>query len=143
MVASLLTKESGASACYEAGFVTYSNNMKTKLLNVTEKSLNQYGAVSEEVVIEMAKGALDKSSADYVIAVSGIAGPDGGSKEKPVGTVWLAWGQKNNLKTVGLLIPLPRSYFQKYIANIGLDLVRRELINSRQTPHYIIERKFS
>ena len=143
MVASLLTKESGASACSEAGFVTYSNNMKTKLLNVTEKSLNQYGAVSEEVVIEMAKGALDKSSADYVIAVSGIAGPDGGSKEKPVGTVWLAWGQKNNLKTVGLLIPLPRSYFQKYIANIGLDLVRRELINSRQTPHYIIERKFS
>jgi nicotinamide-nucleotide amidase len=143
MIASLLTNESGASTCFEAGFVTYSNNMKTKMLNVTEKSLNQHGAVSEEVVIEMAKGALNKSSADFVIAVSGIAGPDGGSQEKPVGTVWLAWGGKNNLKTIGLLLPFPRSYFQKYVANIGLDLIRRELINSTQPPQYIIERQFS
>ncbi|WP_114327445.1 CinA family nicotinamide mononucleotide deamidase-related protein [Candidatus Colwellia aromaticivorans] len=143
MIASLLTKEAGASTCFEAGFVTYSNKMKTKLLGVTEKSLDHLGAVSKEVVIEMAKGALEISSADYVIAVSGIAGPDGGSIDKPVGTVWLAWGHKNNLKTVGLLMPLPRSYFQKYIANIGLDLIRRELMSSTQTPHYIVERKFS
>ena len=143
LIASLLTKEAGASACFEAGFVTYSNKMKTTLLNVSEKLLAQHGAVSEAVVIDMAKGALEKSSADFVIAVSGIAGPDGGSIEKPVGTVWLAWGHKHNLKTVGLLIPLPRSYFQKYIANIGLDLIRRELLNSTQNPHYIIERQFS
>ena len=91
----------------------------------------------------MAKGALEKSAADYVIAVSGVAGPDGGSTEKPVGTVWLAWGHKSNLKTICLLIPLPRSYFQKYVANIGLDLIRRELICSTQTPQYIIERKFN
>jgi len=143
MIASLLTKEAGASTCFEAGFVTYSNDMKTKLLDVSKESLEQHGAVSKEVVIEMAHGALEKSSADYVIAVSGIAGPGGGSKEKPVGTVWLAWGHKNNVKTVGLLMPLARGYFQKYVANIGLDLIRRELINSTQTAHYITERKFS
>ena len=143
MVASLLTNEAGASSCFEAGFVTYSNEMKTKLLEVSKKTLDQCGAVSEEVVIEMVKGAIEKSSADFGIAVSGIAGPDGGSIEKPVGTVWLAWGQKNNIKTVCLLIPLARSYFQKYVANIALDLIRRELIGSTQTPHYIIERKFN
>jgi len=143
MIASLLTKEAGASACFEAGFVTYSNDMKTTLLGVNKQLLEQHGAVSEEVVLAMAQGALEKSSADFVIAVSGIAGPDGGSMEKPVGTVWLAWGHKNNLKTVGLLMPLPRSYFQKYVANIGLDLIRRELINSTQIANYIVERKFS
>jgi nicotinamide-nucleotide amidase len=143
LIASLLTKEAGASTCFEAGFVTYSNNMKTTLLDVSNKLLDQYGAVSEEVVTAMAQGALEKSSADFVIAVSGIAGPAGGSIEKPIGTVWIAWGHKNNLKTVGLLMPLARSYFQKYVANIGLDLIRRELISSTQIPHYIIERKFS
>lgn len=143
MIASLLTKEAGASTCFEAGFVTYSNDMKTKLLGVTKESLDQHGAVSEEVVFEMAHGALEKSSADFVIAVSGIAGPGGGSKEKPVGTVWLAWGHKSNVKTVGLLMPLARGYFQKYVANIGLDLIRRELMSSTQTAHYITERKFS
>jgi len=143
MIASLLTKQAGASICFEAGFVTYSNKMKTKLLEVTKKTLDQHGAVSQEVVLAMAKGALEKSSADLVIAVSGIAGPDGGSLEKPVGTVWIAWGYKNNLKTVGLLIPLTRSHFQKHVANICLDLIRRELISSSQTAHYIIERTFS
>ncbi|MDX2368464.1 MAG: CinA family nicotinamide mononucleotide deamidase-related protein [Colwellia sp.] len=143
MIASLLTKEAGASTCFEAGFVTYSNKMKTALLGVNKRLLEQHGAVSKEVVLAMAKGAIEKSSADFVIAVSGIAGPDGGSIEKPVGTVWLTWGHKNNLKTVGLLIPLQRSYFQKYVANIGLDLIRRELISSTQTAHYIIERNFS
>ncbi|PHR80119.1 MAG: damage-inducible protein CinA [Colwellia sp.] len=143
MIASLLTKEAGASTCFEAGFVTYSNKMKTKLLEVTKKSLEQHGAVSKDVVLSMAKGALEKSSADLVIAVSGIAGPDGGSIEKPVGTVWVAWGYKNNIKTVGLLIPLSRRYFQKYVANMCLDLIRRELMGSIQTAHYIIERKIS
>ena len=141
LIASLLTKEVGASICFEAGFVTYSNHMKTTLLDVSNKLLDQHGAVSEEVVLAMAQGALKKSSADFVIAVSGIAGPAGGSIEKPVGSVWIAWGHKNNLKTVALLMPLPRSYFQEYVANICLDLVRRELISSTQTPNYIVERK--
>ena len=143
LIASLLTKEAGASTCFEAGFVTYSNHMKTTLLDVSNKLLDQHGAVSEEVVLAMAQGALKKSSADFVIAVSGIAGPAGGSIEKPVGTVWIAWGHKKNLKTVALSIPLPRIYFQEYVANICIDLVRRELISSTQIPNYSVERKFS
>lgn len=141
LIASLLTREAGASSVFEAGFITYSNAMKTNLLGVPEPLLTQYGAVSQEVVIAMAQGALASSSADIVIAVTGIAGPDGGSDEKPVGTVWLAWGSRENLKSVCLLMPLPRRYFQKYVASIGLDLVRRELINSQEIPHYIDERQ--
>jgi len=141
LIASMITREAGASAFFEAGFVTYSDNMKTKLLGVSEQLLSNHGAVSQEVVIAMAKGALEKSSADFVIAVSGIAGPDGGDNKKPVGTVWIAWGNIDNLKSICLLMPLPRHYFQKYVASIGLDLIRRELINSQEIPSYVIERQ--
>jgi len=141
LIASLITQVAGSSAFFEAGYVTYSNRMKEKMLGVSEKRLSEYGAVSQEVVVEMAKGALANSSADLVIAVSGIAGPDGGSEEKPVGTVWLAWGSKQDLQSICLLIPLPRNYFQKYVAAIGLDLIRRTLIKSQETPYYIIERQ--
>jgi len=143
LIASMLTREAGASQAFEAGFVTYSNAMKTKLLNVPDSLIAEHGAVSEATVLAMAKGALSHSGANFAIAVSGIAGPDGGSKEKPVGTVWLAWGTNNNLKSVCLLMPLPRSYFQKYVASIGLDLIRRELVNSTQIPQYIIEKEHS
>lgn len=141
LIASMLTQVAGASACFEAGFVTYSNNMKTAMLDVPEILISKHGAVSQEVVTAMAQGALEKSSADLAIAVSGIAGPDGGSDEKPVGTVWIAWGSKADLKSVCLLMPLPRDYFQKYVASICLDLIRRELINSQEIPYYLIERQ--
>lgn len=143
LIASMLTREAGASTIFEAGFVTYSNNIKSKLLGVPEQLLQKFGAVSQEVVMAMAQGALDNSLADLAIAVSGVAGPDGGSDEKPVGTVWIAWGSRDNLKSVCLLMPLPRSYFQQYVASIGLDLIRRELIKSQEVPHYIIERQKS
>jgi len=141
LIASLLTKEQGASHSFEAGFVTYSNEMNTTLLAVNESILVEHGAVSEATVLAMAEGALSRSTADLVVSVSGIAGPDGGSKEKPVGTVWLAWGRKNKLKTVCLLLPLSRSYFQQYVASIALDLIRRELIESEELAHYIQERQ--
>lgn len=141
LIASMITKVAGASKCFEAGFVTYSNKMKSGLLAVPEQLLTQYGAVSQEVVLAMAEGALTKTSADLAVAVTGIAGPDGGSEDKPVGTVWLAWGSKHRLKSVCLSMPLPRHYFQKYVANIALDLIRRELINSKEIPNYLIERK--
>ncbi len=140
-IASMITQVAGASTFFEAGFVTYSNDMKKKLLGVSEQLLSKHGAVSQEVVIAMAQGALESSSADLAIAVSGIAGPDGGCDEKPVGTVWLAWGSKENLKSICLLMPLPRPYFQKYVASIGLDLIRRELINSQEIPYYVVERQ--
>ena len=141
LIASMLTQEAGSSAVFEAGFITYSNRIKTKLLAVPEKTLQEFGAVSQQVVLAMAKGALESSSADLAVAVSGIAGPDGGSKDKPVGTVWIAWGSKNALQSVCLLIPAKRDYFQKYVASICLDLIRRLLINSKEIPNYIKERQ--
>ena len=80
----------GASAYFMAGVVSYSNEAKHDILGVTWESLNSYGAVSEQVAREMAEGVRRVSHADYAIATTGIAGPGGGSKEKPVGTVWMA-----------------------------------------------------
>lgn len=84
----------GSSVWFERGFVSYSNQAKQDLLNVAESTLRQYGAVSEQTVIEMAQGALANSRADLSVAITGIAGPDGGTDDKPVGTVWLAWATK-------------------------------------------------
>lgn len=91
-VAKALTDKAGSSAYVLGGLVTYSNAAKQELLGVTEKSLDEHGAVSEPVVREMVAGALAVSGADVAVAISGVAGPGGGSDEKPVGTVWFAWG---------------------------------------------------
>ena len=87
-VAKTLTDIAVSSAWFERGFVTYSNEAKSQMIGVSEATLLDHGAVSEPVVVEMAIGALRAARADYAISVSGIAGPDGGSAEKPVGTVW-------------------------------------------------------
>ena len=87
-VAQCLTAISGSSDWFERGFVTYSNEAKSQMIGVSEATLRDNGAVSEPVVVEMAIGALRAARADYAISVSGVAGPDGGSVEKPVGTVW-------------------------------------------------------
>ena len=93
-VAQVITGVAGASEWFERGFVTYTNTAKQELLGVARSSLEQFGAVSEEVVREMATGALQHSHADVSLAVSGIAGPGGGTPLKPVGTVCLAWAGK-------------------------------------------------
>ena len=90
-VAKVITDIAGSSAWFERGFVTYSNEAKAQMIGVREETLAQHGAVSEPVVAEMAIGALKAARADYAVSISGIAGPDGGSEEKPVGTVWLAF----------------------------------------------------
>ncbi|MFJ4394252.1 CinA family protein [Pseudomonas sp. NPDC089396] len=90
-IAEAITRVPGSSAWFEAGYVTYSNAQKTRQLNVPEALFIEVGAVSQEVVEAMARGAQAASSARFAVAVSGIAGPDGGSPTKPVGTVWLAW----------------------------------------------------
>ncbi len=136
LIASQLTAISGASAIFEAGFVTYSNHMKSTMLDVPAATLTNHGAVSKATVLAMAKGALAKSNADYVIAVSGIAGPDGGSKEKPVGSVWIAWGDKKTLQAKYYCLPIARQQFQQVVAALSLDLIRRSLINSQESPHY-------
>lgn len=91
-VAKVLTDRAGSSAYLWAGLVTYSNDAKHELLGVTELSLTEHGAVSEPVVREMVAGALAVTGASVAVAISGVAGPGGGSEDKPVGTVWFAWG---------------------------------------------------
>lgn len=94
-VAQAVTAIAGSSAWFERGFITYSNLAKQQMLGVQESTLIAYGAVSEAVVREMVTGVLHHSTAQVALAVSGIAGPDGGTPDKPVGTVWFAWGVKN------------------------------------------------
>ena len=90
-IAEAITRIAGSSAWFEAGYVTYSNRQKTQQLNVPAALFTEVGAVSREVVEAMVRGAQHKSRARFAVAVSGIAGPDGGTPNKPVGTVWLAW----------------------------------------------------
>jgi nicotinamide-nucleotide amidase len=94
-VAQAITDVAGSSAWFERGFITYSNLSKQQMLGVSIATLDRYGAVSEMTVREMVAGALQHSAAQVALAVSGIAGPDGGTVDKPVGTVWFAWGVKN------------------------------------------------
>jgi len=91
MIAAACTELSGSSDWFERGFVTYSNAAKTELLGVPAALVEQHGAVSEPVARAMAAGALLRSYAQFSAAVTGVAGPNGGSADKPVGTVWLAW----------------------------------------------------
>ncbi|WP_417214803.1 CinA family protein [Alcanivorax sp.] len=93
-IAQALTGLSGASTWFDRGFVTYSNEAKEEMLGVQASTLASVGAVSEETALEMARGAITHSRAHVSVAVTGIAGPDGGTPDKPVGTVWIAWGQK-------------------------------------------------
>ncbi|QEY58220.1 CinA family protein [Pseudomonas sp. C27(2019)] len=90
-IAEAITRVAGSSAWFEVGFVTYSNRQKMRVLQVAEADLQRDGAVSQSVVEGMARGAQQLSGAQYTVAVSGVAGPGGGSVEKPVGTVCLAW----------------------------------------------------
>jgi nicotinamide-nucleotide amidase len=92
-LAKQITDLAGSSAIFDRGFVTYSNQSKIDMLSVKPATLDKHGAVSEAVVIEMAQGALTHSQADIAVSISGIAGPDGGSAEKPVGTVCFGWQQ--------------------------------------------------
>ena len=141
LIASMLTAEPGSSAVFEAGFVTYADHIKSQLVDVCETTLAEHGAVSEPVVREMALGALAASGADYVAAVSGIAGPGGGSDEKPVGTVWIAWGTAAELKTACLHYPYRRRMFQTMVAGAALDLVRREVMGIKSEPRYLKDRQ--
>lgn len=96
-VAFAMTEIAGSSAWFDRSFVTYTNQAKQDMLGVTAISLEHHGAVSEAVVKEMTAGALQNSQANISVALSGIAGPGGGSDEKPVGTVWIAWKTKDGV----------------------------------------------
>ena len=117
-VAKQITDLDGSSAIFDRGFVTYSNEAKQDMLGVSKKTLDGFGAVSEEVALEMVAGAISHSKADIAVAISGIAGPAGGTELKPVGTVCFAWvmkGKDTNVETV--------------IFNGDRDRVRRQAVD--------------
>lgn len=93
-VAAAITRIPGSAKWFDRGFVTYHNEAKRQMLGVRQPTLHRHGAVSEAVARQMAAGALRRSNADVAVAVTGIAGPTGGTREKPVGTVWFAWAAK-------------------------------------------------
>ena len=103
LIAAACTGIAGSSDWFERGFVTYSNEAKTEMLGVDAALISAHGAVSAEVACAMTEGALTRSHADLAVAVTGIAGPAGGSRDKPVGTVWLALARKGRAAQVELL----------------------------------------
>lgn len=96
LISAAITAYPGSSAWFDCGFVTYSNHAKHLLLGVQQQTLDRFGAVSKETAQAMAEGALQHSQADLSVAVTGIAGPSGGSPNKPVGTIWFAWARKHH-----------------------------------------------
>lgn len=132
LVAKMLSDIPGASAWFEGGWVTYANAMKTRALRVPESVIEQEGAVSEVVACAMAAGALTESAADYSVALTGIAGPNGGTEVKPVGTVWIAIGCRvgDRIETRAECFRFPgnRDTIRDRAAKTALNLLRLELM---------------
>ncbi|MFD1983492.1 CinA family protein [Mesorhizobium newzealandense] len=118
MIIAALTDIAGSSAVVDRGFITYSNEAKMDMLGVSAATLDAHGAVSRETAIEMAKGALARSRAGLTLAVTGIAGPGGGSAEKPVGLVWFGVGMDGETVTAE----------HRLFADEGRDFIRRETV---------------
>lgn len=129
-IAHLITSEPGSSAYFAGSIVSYDNSIKKSLLHVSGDTLEKHGAVSEETVKQMAAGALTELKTDYTIAVSGIMGPDGGSEEKPVGTVWIAVGSKENIIAKKFKFRFNRIKNIELTAANALDELRKFILSS-------------
>ena len=129
-IAHLLTSIPGSSAFYDGSIVSYSYKAKEDLLQVNEKALLEYGAVSEEIVLQLAKGALEKIGTDYTIAVSGIMGPGGGTADKPTGTVWMAAGNRERLVTRKMHFRYERTINIHLTAVQALNLLREVILEN-------------
>ena len=127
----LMTSISGSSAYYQGSAITYSNALKRKMLGVKEETLKAFGAVSEQVVEEMVKGALDLLDVDVAVALSGVAGPNGGSEEKPVGTVCIAVGSHGVIQTRTILASKDRSKNIAYASNQALNMLRKYVLQTK------------
>jgi nicotinamide-nucleotide amidase len=124
-ISHLITSMAGSSAYYKGSIISYSNEIKIGLLDVNPLTIEKYGAVSKETVIEMANGVLKKMKTDYAIAVSGIAGPDGGSIEKPIGTIWIAVGNNKSIITEKFLHGEDRGRNIRKAALSALNMLRK------------------
>ena len=130
-VAQSVTAIAGSSAWFDRGFVTYSNAAKIEMLGVAENTLNRHGAVSEQTAREMALGALEHSYANIATAITGIAGPDGGSQEKPVGTVCFAWATTGgHLKTVTRHLAGDREEVRRMSVKTALEVLLQLTLSS-------------
>ena len=125
LLASRLTDISGVSSVFEMGVVSYSNRIKTELLGVSKELLDSVGAVSEEVAKEMSKGVCKRADADLGVGITGIAGPTGGSPEKPVGTVWISFYLKSSGENPAFLLNLNGT--RTDIRNKTCDIVTERL----------------
>jgi len=132
LLAHTLTNVPGASGVFPGGLITYSNDWKQALLGVNAETLAVHGAVSEETAREMALGARERYRADHALAITGIAGPDGGSPEKPVGTVYLALASASGVEVRREFNPFERETFKLVTARKGLEMVRRRLTEGRE-----------
>lgn len=128
-VANALITSVGASHYFQGGLITYSYDLKERMANVPSNLLNEYGAVSEQTVIAMANGGKDKLAVDYCISISGIAGPDGGTPEKPVGTVWMALATPTNTITKKINLGGNRERNIQMTIFAALNMLRCELFN--------------
>jgi nicotinamide-nucleotide amidase len=133
LLANRITDVPGASDVFVAGYVTYANEAKVDLLNVDPALIERYGAVSEPVARSMAEGARTRSMTTYALSTTGIAGPTGGSAEKPVGTVYIALASPNATEVKKLFFPSDRETFKQLTAQAAFDLLRKRLISS-ETP---------
>ena len=127
-IAHKITSVSGASSYFMGSVVAYDNAVKINQLQVQSSTLKQHGAVSEETVTEMVKGALNLLKTDLAVAISGIAGPTGGTPDKPVGTIWIAIGDKNNIKTHKLNLWKDRMKNIEYSTTVALNMIRKFLL---------------
>lgn len=127
-IAHRITNVAGASEVLHTGVVSYSNEAKRNVLGVQSNTLTMHGAVSEETAQEMVQGALKCSGADLALAVTGIAGPSGGTEDKPVGTVFLAVADKSDTYSIRRLNPYDRETFKFVTANQGLEMLRRKAL---------------
>jgi nicotinamide-nucleotide amidase len=124
LVAAAITDIAGSSAVFTHGFVTYANEAKTQMLGVPEQMLAAHGAVSPEVAAAMASGARAKAGADIAVSTTGIAGPDGGSAEKPVGTVWFGLATPDNVTTYHHIFPGNREEVRHAAVAFALALLQ-------------------
>ncbi len=129
LLSALFTEIPGSSQVVDCGFVTYSNEAKIKMLGVKVETLRNYGAVSEEVAKEMAIGALRNSQSDVALAITGIAGPDGGSEEKPVGLVYIGIADRNKASTKRFIFSGIRSDIRKSTVAEALKILETVIFN--------------
>jgi PncC family amidohydrolase len=127
-IAHLITSNPGSSVGYKGSIISYANDVKENILGVTDKTLRTVGAVSEETVIQMVKGAIEKLNVDFAVATSGIMGPDGGTDEKPVGTVWIAAGNKEKVQTAKLAFRFDRERNIEMTSHTALNFLRKFIL---------------